>query len=114
MAIQLTTKAHLLFDEDDTTHTISGFTLPLGNNYTISHLVDALFECEDGLKVVDLIYNSEIGEGDTITFEYKGSYGNHKDSFVMCDLMDYLRPAMKLYDSWEAEDTAWRTRPQQA
>lgn len=81
------------FDEEETEHTITGFSLNLGNNYTLEHFVNALFECEDGLAVVELIYWHGIALGDQVTFEYQGSYGHHCDSWVMCDLMDYLRPA---------------------
>lgn len=81
-----------LLDGEYSEHTISGFRLSLGNNYTIGHFVSALSENEQGLAVVDLIYSSGISLGDIIIFEYLGSYGKHVDTFAMCDLMDFLRP----------------------
>ncbi|RTL04188.1 hypothetical protein EKK58_11100 [Candidatus Dependentiae bacterium] len=81
-----------LLDGEYSEHTISGFRLSLGNNYTIGHFASALFENEQGLAVVDLIYSSGISLEDLIIFEYLGSYGKHVDTFAMCDLMDYLRP----------------------
>ena len=88
-----------LFDGEDTVHTITDFSLELGNNYTPYHFVNALFESEEGLAVVDLIYQSGIGLGDCVVFEYQGSYGKHSDSWGMCDLMDYLRPAYNQFYS---------------
>jgi hypothetical protein len=82
-----------LFDGDSTIYTITDFSLPLGNNYyTLQRFVSALFECEQGLRVVDLVYSHCIDLHDMLAFEYVGSFGNHEDMWVMYDLMDYLRP----------------------
>ena len=82
-----------LFDGEDTVHTITDFSLDLGNNYTPDRFVNALFESEEGLEVVELIYWHGIALDDLVSFEYQGNYGKHSDSWGMCDLMDYLRPA---------------------
>jgi hypothetical protein len=80
------------FDVGEVEHIITGFSLPLGNSYTIEHFVSALFECEEGLAVVDLLYWHGIALDDLVSFEYNGSYGLHRDSWAMCDLMDFIRP----------------------
>jgi len=75
-------------DDDAYIHTISNFSLDLGNNYNYDHFIDALQNEQP--DIVDYI-ETEVSSGDEVIFLYDGNYGKHKDVWIGNDLMDFLR-----------------------
>lgn len=75
---------------------ITGFSLEIGNNYTMDHFTEFLFE-QNKVEIIELCESMDLD--DIVTLQYQGSYGTHKDKFSISDLMDYFRPLNKIYYS---------------
>ena len=63
--------------------------LDLGNNYNEHHFIDALTTTYDyDSDLAD--YINTLNLNDTVTFYFKGNYGNHREVWGMSDLSDFL------------------------
>jgi hypothetical protein len=74
---------------------VCGFSLDIGNNYTLDHLFDFLFSQKP--EIIDLIEKADTTLGDIITLCYRGNYGKHKELISVSDASDYLRHYNKIY-----------------